>query len=132
MAERLQAVRVKIDTARDAVRGDEGASPVPVAVGHAGASTPIWRSASQRAGSTSAPLIQRAGNPRPEPAIRDTLGRGAGTRLLGCSGGPGRPPRAGGHRSFPNGFEGRPTRVLHTAGAGRDPGRSSRFTGPPR
>src|ERR1700726_5173626 len=32
MAERLQAVRVKIDTARDAVRGDEGASPVLVAV----------------------------------------------------------------------------------------------------
>jgi hypothetical protein len=32
MAERLQAVRVKIDMARDAVRGDEGASPVLVAV----------------------------------------------------------------------------------------------------
>src|ERR1700726_2126984 len=32
MAERLQAVRVKIDTARDAVRGDKGASPVLLAV----------------------------------------------------------------------------------------------------
>ena len=32
MAERLQAVRIKIDSARDAVQGDEGASPVLVAV----------------------------------------------------------------------------------------------------
>jgi hypothetical protein len=32
MAERLEAVRVKVDTARDAVRGDQGASPVLVAV----------------------------------------------------------------------------------------------------
>jgi hypothetical protein len=32
MAERLQAARVKIDGARDAVRGDEGASPVLLAV----------------------------------------------------------------------------------------------------
>lgn len=32
MAERLQAVRVKIDSARDAVQGDERASPVLVAV----------------------------------------------------------------------------------------------------
>jgi hypothetical protein len=32
VAERLQAVRVKIDTARDAVQGDKGASPVLVAV----------------------------------------------------------------------------------------------------
>ena len=32
MAERLQAVRVKIDSARDVVEGDEGASPVLVAV----------------------------------------------------------------------------------------------------
>jgi hypothetical protein len=31
-AERLQAVRVKIDSARDAVHGDKGASPVLVAV----------------------------------------------------------------------------------------------------
>jgi hypothetical protein len=31
-AERLQAVRVKIDSARAAVQGDEGASPVLVAV----------------------------------------------------------------------------------------------------
>jgi hypothetical protein len=31
-AERLQAVRVKIDSARDAVQGDKGASPVLVAV----------------------------------------------------------------------------------------------------
>jgi precorrin isomerase len=31
-AERLQAVRVKIDSARDAVEGDKGASPVLVAV----------------------------------------------------------------------------------------------------
>ena len=32
MAERLQAVRLKIDGARDAVQGDNGASPVLVAV----------------------------------------------------------------------------------------------------
>ena len=32
MAERLQAARVKIDRARDAVQSDEGASPVLVAV----------------------------------------------------------------------------------------------------
>jgi hypothetical protein len=32
MAERLEAVRAKVDTARDAVRGDQGASPVLVAV----------------------------------------------------------------------------------------------------
>jgi hypothetical protein len=32
MAERLQAARVKIDTARDAVQSDKGASPVLVAV----------------------------------------------------------------------------------------------------
>ena len=32
MAERLQAVRAKVDSARDAVEGDKGASPVPVAV----------------------------------------------------------------------------------------------------
>ena len=32
MAERLQAVRVKIDSARDVVEGDVGASPVLVAV----------------------------------------------------------------------------------------------------
>ena len=32
MAERLQAVRVKIESARDAVRDDTGASPVLVAV----------------------------------------------------------------------------------------------------
>jgi hypothetical protein len=32
MAERLQAARVKIDGARDAVQSDEGASPVLVAV----------------------------------------------------------------------------------------------------
>lgn len=31
-AERLQAVRVKVDSARDAVQGDQGASPVLVAV----------------------------------------------------------------------------------------------------
>jgi hypothetical protein len=31
-AERLQAVRAKIDSARDAVEGDKGASPVLVAV----------------------------------------------------------------------------------------------------
>jgi hypothetical protein len=32
MAERLQAVQVKVDGARDAAQGDEGASPVLVAV----------------------------------------------------------------------------------------------------
>jgi hypothetical protein len=32
MAERLQEARIKIDAARDAVLGDEGASPVLVAV----------------------------------------------------------------------------------------------------
>ena len=32
MAERLEAARVKIDRARDAVQSDEGASPVLVAV----------------------------------------------------------------------------------------------------
>jgi hypothetical protein len=32
MAERLQAARIKIDGASDAVRGDEGASPVLAAV----------------------------------------------------------------------------------------------------
>jgi hypothetical protein len=32
MAERLQDARTKIDAARDAVQGDEGASPVLVAV----------------------------------------------------------------------------------------------------
>ena len=32
MAERLQAVRAKIDSARDAVEGDRGASPVFMAV----------------------------------------------------------------------------------------------------
>jgi len=32
VAERLQAVRLKIDGARDAVQGDKGASPVLVAV----------------------------------------------------------------------------------------------------
>ena len=32
MAERLQAVRAKVDSARDAVEGDKGASPVLVAV----------------------------------------------------------------------------------------------------
>ncbi len=32
MAERLQAVRAKIDSARDVVEGDQGASPVLVAV----------------------------------------------------------------------------------------------------
>lgn len=32
MADRLQAVRVKIDSACDAVQGDQGASPVLVAV----------------------------------------------------------------------------------------------------
>ncbi len=32
MAERLQAARIKIDSARDAVEGDDGASPVLAAV----------------------------------------------------------------------------------------------------
>jgi hypothetical protein len=32
MAERLQAVRAKVDRSRDAVEGDKGASPVLVAV----------------------------------------------------------------------------------------------------